>query len=316
MTAAGEPVSGARISDISDKREWDKEYGKSSENGEFTVRGLLPGQKFTLKAEHSGLGLRETVEIEVQPDMPIEIRMKRYQRIKVSGRVIDREGKQMPLTNVHLMRWDHERGMASDTIVAVTDDDGRFQEIELIVGDEYTIYVKLEGYRKAETETFIATAEMTQIADLVLLPAGGQFFIEGRVTDTSGEPVRGVQLSISQAGQNWSLRTDENGDYRFEDLSMAVVSTLHIHHPGHANHEFKILRTNQRHDFVLVKADGYLAGKVVDPDGQPIERAWVMVKAKEDSLSGYRHSPTSTDVHGEFELTAHKGSNCVAPCQK
>ena len=106
---------------------------------------------------------------------------------------------------------------------------------------------------------------MTQIANLVLLPAGGQFFIEGRVTDTSGEPVRGVQLSISQAGQNWSLRTDENGDYRFEDLSMAVVSTLHIHHPGHANHEFKILRTNQRHDFVLVKADGYLAGRLWIP---------------------------------------------------
>ena len=295
----GEPVAGARITNV---RERLKDYGRSDELGRFTVGGLRVGQELGLKAVHSALGLRETVEIEVQPDMPIEIRMKRYQRIKVSGRVIDREGKQMPLTNVHLMRWDHQRGMASDTIVAVTDDDGRFQEIELIVGDEYTIYVKLEGYRKAETETFIATAEMTQIADLVLLPAGGQFFIEGRVTDTSGEPVRGVQLSISQAGQNWSLRTDENGDYRFEDLSMAVVSTLHIHHPGHANHEFKILRTNQRHDFVLVKADGYLAGKVVNPDGQPIERAWVMVKAKEDSLSGYRHSPTSTDVHGEFEL--------------
>ena len=299
----GEPVAGARITNV---RERLKDYGRSDELGRFTVGGLRVGQELGLKAVHSALGLRETVEIEVQPDMPIEIRMKRYQRIKVSGRVIDREGKQMPLTNVHLMRWDHQRGMASDTIVAVTDDDGRFQEIELIVGDEYTIYVKLEGYRKAETETFIATAEMTQIADLVLLPAGGQFFIEGRVTDTSGEPVRGVQLSISQAGQNWSLRTDENGDYRFEDLSMAVVSTLHIHHPGHANHEFKILRTNQRHDFVLVKADGYLAGKVLDPDGQPIEQAWVTIRGEEAPFSGYRHSPARTDANGEFELRCIK----------
>ena len=136
----GEPVAGARITNV---RERLKDYGRSDELGRFTVGGLRVGQELGLKAVHSALGLRETVEIEVQPDMPIEIRMKRYQRIKVSGRVIDREGKQMPLTNVHLMRWDHQRGMASDTIVAVTDDDGRFQEIELIVGDEYTIYVKI-----------------------------------------------------------------------------------------------------------------------------------------------------------------------------
>ena len=72
---------------------------------------------------------------------------------------------------------------------------------------------------------------MTQIADLVLLPAGGQFFIEGRVTDTSGEPIRGVQLGISQGGQHWSTRTDQNGDYRFEDLSMAVVFSLYVYDP-------------------------------------------------------------------------------------
>ena len=150
---------------------------------------------------------------------------------------------------------------------------------------------------------------MTQIADLVLLPAGGQFFIEGRVTDTSGEPVRGVQLGISQGAQNWSTRTDENGDYRFEDLSMAVVFSLYVYDPpGYAQHEFKILKTNQRHDLVLVKADGYLAGKVVDADGKPIERARVMIRGKEDPFSGYRYLPVNTNVHGEFELRHIKDS--------
>ena len=186
----------------------------------------------------------------------------------------------------------------------MTDDDGWFREIELIVGDEYTISAEAEGYRRTETERFTATAEMTQIADLVLLPAGGQFFIEGRVTDTSGEPVRGAQLSIIQQSQRWLTVTDENGDYRLEDLSMAVVFTLHIRHPGYAHHKFRILKTNQRHDLVLVKADGYLAGKVVDADGKPIvERVRVMIKAKEDSFFGYRYFPGSlTNLQGEFEL--------------
>ena len=210
----------------------------------------------------------------------------------------------MPSMDVLLMRWSPVSHGGYGTIVATTDDNGQFRGIELIVGDEYTISVEAEGYRKTKTERFTATAEMTQIADLILLPAGGQFFIEGRITDTSGKPVRGARLNISQGGQHWLTRTDGNGDYRFEDLSMAVVVALNIHHPGYANHEFKILKTNQRHDLVLVKADGYLAGKVVNADGKPIvERMRVMIRAREDPFSSYRYFPGAlTNLQGEFEL--------------
>ena len=305
-TETGEPVAGARITDVRDRH---KEYGRSDDSGVFTVGGLRVGQKLGLKAEHSGLELRGAVEIEVQPDASVEIRMERYGEVKISGRVIDREGKPMPSMDILLMRWDPERHSGYGTDVAVTDNNGWFREIELIVGDEYTISVEAEGYQEVETERFAATTEMTQIADLILLPAGGQFFIEGRVTDTSGEPVRGVQLGISQGAQNWSTRTDENGDYWFEDLSMAVVFSLYVYDPpGYAQHEFKILKTNQRHDLVLVKADGYLAGKVVDADGKPIERARVMIRGEEDPFSGYRYLPVNTNVHGEFELRHIKDS--------
>ena len=306
LTESGKPVAGARITDV---QKWYKEYGKSDESGVFTVGGLRGGQKLALKAEHGELGLRGTVEVEVQPDASVEIRMEQYERVKVSGRVVNRAGEPMPSVNIGLMHWDSQRRRGISAPVTVTDGDGQFREIELIVGDEYVISVEAEGYREAKTERFTATAEMPQIADLVLLPAGGQFFIEGRVTDTSGEPIRGVQLGISQGGQHWSTRTDENGDYRFEDLSMVVVFSLYVYDPpGYAQHEFKILKTNQQHDLVLVKADGYLAGKVVDADGKPIERARVMIRAKEDPFSGYRYPPGNTNVHGEFELRHIKDS--------
>lgn len=267
FTKTGEPVAGASIANVQD---WHTEYGRSDESGGFTIGGLRPGQRLGLKAEHSELGLRGTIEIVVRPWLPIDIRMKPYERVKVSGRVIDHEGKPMRLVDVVLMHWDPKGHSGYGTIVAMTDDDGWFRKIELIVGDEYTISVEAEGYRTAETGQFTATAEMTQIEDLILLPAGGQFFIEGRVTDTSGEPVRAARLGISQGRQHWLRYTDENGNYRFEDLSMTVIPTLYIHHPGYTEHEFNILKTNQRHDLVLVKADGYLAGKVVDTDGKPI----------------------------------------------
>ena len=300
LTENGEPVVGARISNTRYRREV---YSISDASGRFTVAGLRSGQRLGFKAEHSGLGLRGMAEIEVEPDVPIEIRMKPYGRVKVSGQVVDHAGNPMPSMDIQLIHWDLQRYIGNVTNVAVTDDNGRFREIELIVGDEYEIYVELEGYRRAETKRFIPTAEMTQIADLVLLPVGGEFFIEGRVTDTSGGPVRSIRLGIGQQAQNWLTHTDENGDYRFDDLSMAIVYSLYIFDdPRYARHEFNILKTNQRHDLVLVKADGYLAGKVVNANGQPIEQATVTIRGEADLFSGYRYPYTQTNVHGEFEL--------------
>ena len=299
LTKAGKPVAGARITDV---QEWYKEYGKSDESGVFTIGGLRAGQKLSLKAEHGELGLRGTVEVEVQPDASVEIRMEQYERVKVSGRVVNRAGEPMPSVNIGLMHWDPQRRSGISSLVTVTNGDGRFREIGLIVGDEYVISAKAEGYREADTEMFTATAEMTQMADFILLPTGGQFFIEGRVADTSGELVRGARVFTQQGSEHWETRTDQNGDYRFEDLPMAVLIELSVSHPEYAYHQFKILKTNRRQDLVLVKADGYLAGKVVDADGKPIERARVGVETEEESSSGYVYVGVSTNVQGEFEL--------------
>ena len=307
LTEAGEPVEGAWITDFSDMFEGIKKHGKSDERGEFTVRGLRLGQKLALKAEHTGLKLRGTSEMEVRSGALIEIRLEQYEQVKVSGRVVNAGGRPISSVNIELV---HSDPLLVDTsfrsIVAVTDDDGRFRGIELIVGDEYTISASAEGYRKTEAEMFTAAAEMTQVADLVLLPVLGRFFIEGRITDTSGEPVVGARVYTMQP-QHRETRTDENGEYRLKDLSTAVVIQLHIFHPQYASHHFKLLKTNRRHDLVLVKAEGYIAGKVVDTDGNPIEWAWVNVKA-EESPSGYVYSPVRTNVQGEFELKHIKDS--------
>ena len=309
LTEAGEPVEGAWITDISDRFGGRIEKrSKSDERGKFTVRGLRLGQKLALKAEHTGLKLRGTAEMEVRSGALIEIRMEQYEQVKVSGRVVSAGGRPISSVNIELM---HSDPLLVDTrvgsIVAVTDGDGRFRGIELIVGDEYTISASAEGYRKTEAEMFTAAAEMTQVADLVLLPVLGRFFIEGRITDTSGEPVVGARVNTMQTQPTRRTLSDENGEYRLKDLSTAVVIQLHIFHPRYASHQFKILKTNRRHDLVLVKAEGYIAGKVVDTDGNPIEWAWVNVKA-EESPSGYVYSPVRTNVQGEFELKHIKDS--------
>ncbi len=306
LTETGDPVGGAWITDVSDKAGGFEEYGRSDERGEFRVWGLRAGQQLRLKADQAEQGLRGTVEVEVRPGAIIDIQTTPYERVKVAGRVLNTDGAPISSVNIDLMHWDPIRDMGLSSTVAVTDGDGRFEAIGLIVGDEYQIFADAEGYRGQETEMFTATAEMTQIDDLILLPVVNRFFIEGRITDTSGKPVSGARV-VFQGQQYWETLTDENGNYRLDDLSAAVIIKLDIYHPGYAFHHFKILQTNRRHDFVLIKADGYIAGKVVDTDGNPIEWAMVSVEAGEDS-SGYVYSGVRANTLGEFELKHIKDS--------
>ena len=307
LTEAGEPVSGARVTDIAGKYAYFLEHGLSDENGEFTVRGLRMGQKLILKAEHSDLRLRGTEEVETEQGVSVEIRMKPYELVNVSGRVFNSKGEPMSSVKIYRMRLEAQRPGFSHT-VSVTDSDGWFREVELIVGDQYEISAIAEGYREARTKVFTATPGMHQISDLVMQPAGGAFFIEGRITDTSGKPVSGARLVSSQQSQQWETLTDANGNYRLENLSMVVLYNLDISHPDYAYHEFEILKTNQRHDLVLVKADGYLAGKVVDADGTPIYRATVSIEPQKDLESGVVYHAIDTDGQGDFELKHIKNS--------
>ena len=83
---------------------------------------------------------------------------------------------------------------------------------------------------------------------------------------------------------------------------MNVIYNLGLHHPDYANHQFEVLKTNQRHDLVLVKADGYLAGKVVDTDGKPMERMTVTIQPQKNSSSSMVNTGVETNGRGEFEL--------------
>ena len=304
LTETGDPVTGARITDSFGGR---RDYGISNEHGELTIHGLRLGQRLALSAEQSELKLRGSARVEFQPGASIEIRMKPFKLVKVSGRVVNSSGEPIPSARIHRHRLDPLRHTVIVSGVGVTNGDGRFPEVGLIVGVQYVITAKAKGYWREVTEEFTATEGVSQIDDFVLRPAIGQFFIEGRIIDTSGEPVNGARLESRQQGQRWETFTDANGDYRLKNLPMVVLYQLDIIHPDYVRHTFEILKTNQRHDLVLVNADGYLAGKVVAADGELVDHATVMIEPRKDPASGAVYSPDYTNREGEFELKYIKG---------
>ncbi|MDE0041545.1 MAG: carboxypeptidase-like regulatory domain-containing protein, partial [Candidatus Poribacteria bacterium] len=225
LTETGDPVTGARITDSFGGR---RDYGKSNEHGELTVHGLRLGQKLVLTAEQSELKLRGSAEVEFQPGASIEIRMKPFKLVKISGRVVNSDGEPIPSARIHRHRRDPLRHTVIVSGVGVTNGDGWFRDVGLIAGVDYVITARAKGYWREVTEEFTATEGMVQFDDFVLRPAIGQFSIEGRIIDTSGNPVNGAQLKSRQQGQYWETFTDENGDYRLGNLPMVVLYYLDI----------------------------------------------------------------------------------------
>lgn len=177
LTKAGKPVAGAWVTE-----EWTRvmaERGKSNERGEYTLRGYRPGQLLYLKAEHVERQLHGTAEVEFQSDRTVEIRMERYEQVEVSGRVVNKDGEPIPGVTILLsQRADQKRAavgtdvaVTASTSVAVTDNDGRYRGVRLMIGGTYIIHAHpfAGAYISAATGEFTATKEMSHIADLVLL---------------------------------------------------------------------------------------------------------------------------------------------------
>ncbi|MFQ6040907.1 MAG: hypothetical protein ACE5PV_08630, partial [Candidatus Poribacteria bacterium] len=57
------------------------------------------------------------------------------------------------------------------------------------------------------------------------------------------------------------------GYYRLDELVAAVEVEIEINHRDYGYYRFRYVPTNQTQNFALIKADRFLAGKVVDADG-------------------------------------------------
>lgn len=291
----GEPIPGATIA----SRSGFDTYATSDQNGEFTITRLRRSQKISLKAGRADMKLRGFADLEAQPDTELEILVEKYETVSASGRVVNQQGQVVSSANIEIMRWDKVMGSGFGTSAGMANAAGEYKIPDLIVGDEYRVSAKADGYRGGHTEMFIATQDMQPLPDIVL-PPEGHFFLEGTVTDTDGKPAARARI-MPRSGENQAT-TDGNGQYRLEGLPSAIVTEISISHPDYGYSRFPYIMANQTQDFVLEKATDYLRGKVLDANGNAVEGAGVHVDSKEEQVSGHINTGTRTDAQGKFEL--------------
>ncbi len=236
----------------------------------------------------------------------------------LSGRVVHGADR-APAGDVGLLLLDGSMPDAWLRVVEFrTDDDGTFRLPDLDPGR----YAVEFDRALASTNVDVRAGEFTDVE--LELPAGVD--VAGRVVDENGRGLAGAELWL--AGPDYRLearrvgRADERGGFLLRALDRDRF--LGARSPGHAPAEFVEVRTlpdtggrsegrrRAQAEFVLRAGAGTVVGTVTDPDGEPVEGAFVRVGTRSKSarlstgglsVSGPPPLEVRTDGSGRFEAS-------------
>jgi protocatechuate 3,4-dioxygenase beta subunit len=274
----------------------------TGEDGTFAIPGLPPGE---LALYTCGHGYHpETVTVHFL-DEPVHLTVR--PAAALHGRVLGPDGE--PLAGASLAARPADR-LSMDSFgtwtpcgaqdQAVSDADGRFVVGPLDAG-WYDLLATASGMKRGILPMQRAAAGEPGEEVEIRLEAGG--VLSGRVLDEAGVPIADADLSLDGP---WTeqARSARDGsfslDIAFEEPSPAVLSATKCGYEE-AHRELEDLAGEVRIDLVMARGGGCapIRGRVVGPDGAPIERALVA-----EFPSG---GPAWTAADGTFELPGNEG---------
>ncbi|MBN1291203.1 MAG: carboxypeptidase regulatory-like domain-containing protein, partial [Candidatus Latescibacteria bacterium] len=326
LSPDGNPVTGVTITAREAKR-FGKEKGKTitDDNGMFILIGQTEGTKLLLKAENKELQLRGKTEYEVQPDTKPQlnlntrsseevnekiqandpvINLEHYETTNIEGLVLDESGNPIPKVKIGLIYWDRDLGQGVGIFAGETDNSGNFDIPDLIIGDDYSLNTRIQGYGQTVLSLNSLKKEMSHINTIILRRADR--WLEGTVTDENGNPVTGAQINTSReidalSGMK-SAVSDSKGYFRFNELVAFVEPEIEIEHKDFAHYEFRFIPTNGKHDFTLIRGQNYLDGIVTDSTNNPIEGAQISIDPQRHVSGLIYMNDVVSDAVGKFRM--------------
>jgi len=321
IDGAGKPVGGARVA----FRNWALASSPpvfTDPDGAFTL-GRVPSFIFFLKVDKEGYEKATIESPKVGGDVPVEIVLVRPPT--VTGVVTDAAtGKPIEGASVYYMRLEKP---------IRTDAKGRYTFKDLGEG-EHRLTALSPGLAANKLVTVTLQDDEATVVDFALEPAKA---IRGLVVDSrTGQPVAGVHIdvgieftkaelagptdrTISIAGRGrflipeglsmeegargtayspFATTSDEKGEFAIP-ISFPEMAALYFHPAEHLDHEIKLggadLSTPLR---VELDEGRIVAGRVLDPDGNPA--AGVTVMCGIGNLGVER----TTDAQGRFRFSA------------
>lgn len=307
----GEPVPQARLdiqrASITRIGAWAPMPTETDQLGRFTVVQLEPSEPVFLRAR-SATAASETPLIVVpsEIDGPLDVVVSEKRACRLSGQVVDRQGRPVPGTKILVTGTHHSqqanayrshRSLSDQPVPVLAD--GSFETEALWPGDDYQLQVTAPGFGDLQTTSVHGEPGKPHDFGPLTLDAFATF--AGQVVDAAGRPAPHAEVRIAlppgspQAnGGLIGLNCDDEG--RFELPPMNLAGTLRIWaRAGQAT-------TNGPESFFpdliqgplkIVVSDEHafrVAGEIVDRQGRPV-RASVDVILQVERPEDVRRRP-------------------------
>lgn len=195
---------------------------QTDEKGEFVLGNLPPKSRVRVSASKGWVAGSEPAIVEVAGEgEPVTLVLHKKPTLALSGRVLDSDGK--PLAGAWVMVETRPRDQPfshgstfyfEDREQIQTGPDGRFQTPDQIpVGQQYRVEVVAPGFETAESKWVAPPA--LDIPDVTLRRQAGTRVVTGRVVDSAGRAVSGVEVFQSGDGPKRILViTDAEGRFK------------------------------------------------------------------------------------------------------
>jgi 5-hydroxyisourate hydrolase-like protein (transthyretin family) len=324
---AGEPVPGARI------RAHATLFGSdpggfavalqnppgpalAQADGSFVLSGLVPGLRYSLRAEAAGYAGTEAaavVEESAREKAGFEIVLSAGS--SAFGRVVDSAGE--PVAGAKLLL----RGSSGPAALAFLDGPGAFEPLgsesssgaggefrmKNVAPGTYDLEVRASGFSAKQVSAVEIGATPADLGEIALEPGA---VLLGRVVSREGKPVAGATVSARLQGFGdhggevaaATATTSADGAFRLEDLRAGEELDLTVTRRGYAEKLVPGVRAPAEQVLeIVIEEAARISGRVLGADRQPLEGAAVAVEPQASAASGSA-AGGRTDDAGEFAL--------------
>jgi len=193
---------------------------RTDANGRFVVRGLDAQQMLSLRAR-SAAGTSNALDLRpAEASAPVRLVLSSQNAFTLKGVCVDEAGRPVRKAEAGVRSpWMlGPTGLFVSVGNCETDARGRFQIGPLWPGFEYDVNVTSAGYAKYQSRRVKGQpGQMHDLGKIVLVDQSG--FVDGRVIDSAGLPLAGVQVFLHrEAVKPQRTTTDAAGRFRLEGL--------------------------------------------------------------------------------------------------